>query len=74
MTVYGRSEMCYTPRPLRGEWIVAFLCIVFGILCLSATIVSLVVSHYKQKAYIFAKWLGFVSSKSTASNGIFFAE
>lgn len=60
-TIYGRSEMCYTPNTFRVEWLVAFICVTIGVLCISIGFVLLVASHWKPAVYSHAKWFGFAS-------------
>ena len=62
-TIYGRSEMCYTPNTFRVEWLVAFICVTIGVLCISIGFVLLVASHWKPAVYSHAKWFGFASGK-----------
>jgi D-alanyl-lipoteichoic acid acyltransferase DltB (MBOAT superfamily) len=40
LEMYGQqqSEMCFTPTPIRAEWILTFICIILGILCVTTTV------------------------------------
>lgn len=59
--IYGRAPTCFTPDNIRGEWILTFLCIIGGVLCVTATIVLLTVSYWKYNFMKYARWLGFAA-------------
>ena len=63
--MYGQqqSEMCFTPTPIRAEWILTFICIILGILCVTTTIILLIISHWRYRVMKHARWLGFAASK-----------
>ncbi|KAK2192000.1 hypothetical protein NP493_41g04053 [Ridgeia piscesae] len=61
LTIHGRDTSCFTPDHLRSEWILTFLCITAGILCITVTIVLLGVSYWMYNVMKFARWLGFVA-------------
>lgn len=63
LTIHGRETSCFTPDHLRSEWILTFLCITAGILCITVTIILLGVSYWMYNVMKFARWLGFVASK-----------
>jgi len=63
LTIHGRDTSCFTPDHLRSEWILTFLCITAGILCITVTIVLLGVSYWMYNVMKFARWLGFVASE-----------
>ncbi|XP_013384337.1 uncharacterized protein C16orf52 homolog isoform X2 [Lingula anatina] len=62
--MYYESEndnmRCFTPHPLRFEWVLTFILIVLGILFVSATVVLHAVSYWKEAVIKVARWLGFV--------------
>jgi hypothetical protein len=64
LTIYGRPNICFMPSPVRGEWLLTFICIVLGIICISVTIVLLALSYWEYRVMKFARWLGFVASKT----------
>jgi len=49
------------PSPVRAEWLLAFVCIMLGIICISITIVLLGLSYWEYRVMKFARWLGFVA-------------
>ena len=55
--------MCFVPSPVRGEWLLTFICIILGIMCISVTIILLAFSYWKFRVMKYARWLGFVASK-----------
>ncbi|KAH9498383.1 hypothetical protein Btru_008138 [Bulinus truncatus] len=61
LTIYGRPPICFMPSPVRGEWLLTFICIVLGIICISITIVLLALSYWEYRVMKFARWLGFVA-------------
>ncbi|XP_064617743.1 modulator of smoothened protein-like [Liolophura sinensis] len=61
LTIYGRSKICFSPEPVRGEWLLTFICIVFGIVCINVTLILLAVSYWRYRVMRFARWLGFVA-------------
>ncbi|KAL5019354.1 hypothetical protein ScPMuIL_005076 [Solemya velum] len=65
LTICGRPTICFTPTPMRAEWLLTFICIVVGILCVSVTILLLAVSYIKYnwryQIMKFARWPGFVA-------------
>ena len=63
VTIYGREMTCFTPETLRAEWVITFLCIAAGVICVTITIILLAVSYWKYSVMKFARWLGFAASK-----------
>ncbi|XP_064618844.1 modulator of smoothened protein-like [Lineus longissimus] len=61
LTIHHRSEVCYTPEPIRAEWMFTFICILFGIFLVTITIVLLAISYWKYTVMKYARWLGFVA-------------
>lgn len=61
VTIYGRPTTCFTPDNIRAEWLLTFLCITGGVICVSITIVLLAISYWKYGVMKFARWLGFVA-------------
>jgi uncharacterized membrane protein YidH (DUF202 family) len=45
-----------------------FICILFGILLVTITIVLLAISYWKYTVMKYARWLGFVASKCHAQS------
>jgi hypothetical protein len=61
--IYGRPhEICTSPR-LPPEWMVTYIFIVTGIICLTLTCLFLFISYWKQSATKYARWLAFIGSK-----------
>lgn len=61
LKIYDRPQICFSPSPMRIEWLLTFACVILGIICVSITIILLVVSHWKYRVMKFARWLGFVA-------------
>lgn len=61
LTIHGREKQCFSPEVVRPEWMLTFLCITVGILCVTITIVLLAVSYWRYRVMKFARWLGFVA-------------
>lgn len=61
LQAYGRSPVCFMPSPVRGEWLLTFICIILGIICISVTIILLAFSYWKFRVMKYARWLGFVA-------------
>ncbi len=63
VTIYGRPTTCFTPDNIRGEWVLTFLCITIGVICVTITIILLAISYWKYEVVKYARWLGFTASK-----------
>ncbi|XP_074648282.1 modulator of smoothened protein-like [Tubulanus polymorphus] len=61
LNVHGRPEICFSPKPIRGEWLLTFICILAGILLVTVTIILLAVSYWKYSVMKYARWLGFMA-------------
>ena len=61
LTVYGRQSICFAPDPVRGEWLLTFVCIMLGVLCISVTVIFLILSYWQFWAVKFARWMGFLA-------------
>ncbi|XP_046345101.1 uncharacterized protein C16orf52 homolog A-like [Haliotis cracherodii] len=57
--IHGRPEICTSPR-LSTEWMFSFICIVGGILCLTATCALLFASHWRRATVRYSRWLAFI--------------
>lgn len=62
MTLYNRSQVCYTPD-LQPEWLMALVCIFMGCILITTTIILLGSSHWDRNMIPFARWVGFTASK-----------
>lgn len=62
MTIYGRSQVCVTPQ-LHPEWMLTLICVILGAMCVTATIILLVASHYYLHFISYARWVGFTASE-----------
>ncbi|CAH1779646.1 unnamed protein product [Owenia fusiformis] len=60
LTIYGRSAKCFTPDQIRSEWVLTFICVVFGIICVTITVILLAASYFKYNLIKYARWIGFV--------------
>lgn len=58
MTIYGRTQLCYAPN-LQPEWMLTLICIIIGCLCVTITIVLLVISQWNMYVVSYARWVGF---------------
>ncbi|XP_060074819.1 modulator of smoothened protein-like [Ylistrum balloti] len=58
---YNQPQTCFTTSPLRLEWLLTFVCIILGIHCITATIILLIMSHWKYRIMKHARWLGFIA-------------
>ncbi|ESO84077.1 hypothetical protein LOTGIDRAFT_211017 [Lottia gigantea] len=61
LTIYGRPPICFSPEPVRAEWVLTFICVVLGIMCISITVILLGLSLWEYRVMKFARWLGFVA-------------
>lgn len=61
LTIHGRSEVCYQPKPIRAEWMLTFSCILLGVILVTVTIILLAASYWKYHMMKYARWLGFVA-------------
>jgi len=61
LTIYNRSTECFTPEDVRPEWLLTFMLITAGIVCISITILLLGLSYWKYNVIKFARWLGFIA-------------
>ncbi|XP_064595056.1 uncharacterized protein C16orf52 homolog A-like [Liolophura sinensis] len=57
--VQGRPEICISPR-LSTEWMLTFIFIVGGIICLTVTCLLLMISLWHHSALKHARWLAFI--------------
>lgn len=58
MTIYGRSQTCYTPA-LQPEWSLTLICIIMGCSCVTGTIILLAISRWNLEVIPYARWVGF---------------
>lgn len=65
LVIYNRPMECYTPDSIQPEWLLTFLLILAGVICVTATICLLILSCWKMDVMKFARWLGFIASKMT---------
>ncbi|XP_037076666.1 LOW QUALITY PROTEIN: uncharacterized protein C16orf52 homolog A-like [Pollicipes pollicipes] len=59
-TTRGRPEVCFVPR-LCAEWLVALVCLLCSCLCVSSTLLTLVLGHWSSQFQLAARWLGFAA-------------
>jgi lariat debranching enzyme len=60
VTIYGRSSHCYSPT-LQPEWYMTLICIIMGCLCVTATVILFLISHWNVSVISYARWLGFTA-------------
>ncbi|XP_076280796.1 lariat debranching enzyme [Lasioglossum baleicum] len=60
MTLYNRSQVCYSPD-LQPEWLMALSCIFIGCILITATIILLASSHWDRNVIPYARWVGFTA-------------
>lgn len=63
LTIYNRQMDCFTPSDIQPEWLLTFMFIASGIICVTITIVMLSLSYWKYDVMKYARWLGFIASK-----------
>ncbi|KAL3876148.1 hypothetical protein ACJMK2_034020 [Sinanodonta woodiana] len=56
--IYGRPEICMFPR-LSLVWMLTFILICSGIICLTVTCSLQFLSHWKRKTIKYARWIAF---------------
>lgn len=61
LTIYNRSTECFTPNDIRPEWLLTFLLIATGVVCVTTTIIMLALSYWKYTVMRFARWFGFIA-------------
>lgn len=59
VTPHRRPGHCSAPR-LPGAWLLALVCVILGILAVSATIVLIILSVWRRSNAMYAKWMGFI--------------
>ncbi|KAK3599292.1 hypothetical protein CHS0354_028648 [Potamilus streckersoni] len=59
--IYGRPEICMFPR-LSLVWMLTFILICSGIICLTVTCSLQFLSHWKRKTIKYARWIAFTAS------------
>ncbi|KAL8584975.1 hypothetical protein ACOMHN_043611 [Nucella lapillus] len=58
--IHGRAEVCVWPQ-LPGEWLLAFLCILAGIACLTLTCLLLLASNWRHQAARHVRWVALLA-------------
>uniref|UniRef100_T1J1T7 Uncharacterized protein n=1 Tax=Strigamia maritima TaxID=126957 RepID=T1J1T7_STRMM len=58
MTIAGRSQTCFSPS-LHAEWFLTLVCIIVGSICVTATVLLLITSHWDVHVIPYARWVGF---------------
>ncbi|XP_013400007.1 uncharacterized protein C16orf52 homolog A [Lingula anatina] len=71
LTIHNRDEICVSPK-LSIEWTTTFVLIIIGILCLTANVMCLMLSHWEDVLKKYAKWLAFFAMISFCTAGIVF--
>lgn len=61
LTIYNRQMDCFTPSDIQPEWLLTFMFIASGIICITITIVMLSLSYWKYDVMKYARWLGFIA-------------
>ena len=60
----GQSEAhridCTITPSFPGAWLLALVCVILGILAVSATIVLIILSVWRRSNAMYAKWMGFI--------------
>ncbi|XP_043198906.1 uncharacterized protein C16orf52 homolog B-like [Amphibalanus amphitrite] len=59
-TSRGRPETCYVPR-LCPEWLLVLICLLCSCLCVSTTLLLLLLGTWSHRLYNAARWLGFAA-------------
>ncbi|RWS09787.1 uncharacterized protein B4U79_01340 [Dinothrombium tinctorium] len=60
LTLYGRKQHCFVPD-LQPEWALTLFLIIFGCLCLTATVILLLLSNWNPSFITYARWTGFLA-------------
>ena len=61
LTIYGRDKECF--EVFRPLWVLTFLCVAIGVICITTAIILLAISYWKCSTMKFARWSGFIASK-----------
>ncbi|XP_014673948.1 PREDICTED: uncharacterized protein C16orf52 homolog A-like [Priapulus caudatus] len=58
INIYGRPEICFYPEA-HPEWLLTFILIVLGCLCVTVTCMLLALSFWEYRVVKYARWIGF---------------
>ena len=58
LTLHNRPQECYNSE-LNSSWLFTLIAIFSGCICLTVTIVLMIVSHWDRTVAPYAKWIGF---------------
>ena len=58
LTLHNRPQQCYNSE-LNSSWLFTLIAIFAGCICLTITIVLMIVSHWDRTVAPYAKWIGF---------------
>ena len=59
VTSHRRPTLCSAPQ-LPGAWLLALVCVMLGILAVTATIVLIILSVWRRSNAMYDKWMGFI--------------
>ena len=62
LTLHNRPQECYNSE-LNSSWLFTLIAIFSGCICLTVTIVLMIVSHWDRTVAPYAKWIGFSAGK-----------
>lgn len=62
LTLHNRPQECYNSE-LNSSWLFTLIAIFAGCICLTVTIVLMIVSHWDRTVAPYAKWIGFSAGK-----------
>ena len=68
-TSRGRPETCYVPS-LCPEWLLVLVCLLCSCLCVSTTLVLLLLGAWSRRLYNAARWLGFAAGERRGGEGL----
>ena len=63
LKIYGRDTVCFLPEKQQAAFVITFICLAAAIVCVSGTVILLVLSRWKSVVMKYARWLGFIASK-----------
>ena len=67
LTLHNRPQECYNSE-LNSSWLFTLIAIFAGCICLTVTIVLMIVSHWDRTVAPYAKWVGFSAGKHKICN------
>jgi len=60
VTLHKRPAHCFPPS-LPWEWLLSLICVIVGVICVTTTLVLILMSAWRRNMTEYAKWMGFVA-------------